>query len=87
MSFRGTSFVGHAKTDDGLDRDDRRTGIRLCGLHRLIDGGNVIPIRYDLGMPAISVEPCHPILGKGNFRIPFNRDVVIIVQVDHFAKF
>ena len=39
------------------------------------------------GMPAISVEALHPVFGEGQLGTTFNRDVIVIIQINELTQF
>jgi hypothetical protein len=64
-----------------VDDDQSRPVIgRLEDLHRSIERIEVIGITDSCDVPAIPQETGGDIVGVGEFRVPFDRDVVVVVD-------
>src|SRR5687767_8378775 len=81
------SLRGHAVTDDGLDCDQARTIVRLCGANRRVDLVEIIAVGDCYRVPAVSVETLSNSFAERETRETFERDVVVVAEIDQFAEF
>ena len=76
----GSSLFGAAKTDLGPDGDQGRAFLVFPGqTDRFFDQAQIITVRHCQYLPAISLKPQAHILGKGDFSVSFDRNVIVIV--------
>ncbi len=83
----GPGLVRAAVADGGADHDQRRpAGFRLGGADRCVDGVDVVAVRNALDVPVVGREARADVFGKRHTRAAFNRDVVVVVEVDQLAQ-
>ena len=87
MGYCLVLLVGASVTDMGADCNKGWSRRLFLGRN---DGifyvAQVIPVFYCLNMPAVSLKAGYPVFGKGYIRTPFDRNAVIIIQVDDLSE-
>ena len=79
-------LVRAAVSNVGVTGDQRGTlRLRLCSTDGRLDPIQVVRVHL-LHVPAIGPETGHDVLGKGNVRRAFDRNLVVIVQVNELAQ-
>ena len=59
---------------------------RLSQAYRLFYTGCIHAINGTEDMPAICLKTLSHVLGKGNTGIPFNGDIIVIIQIDKLTQ-
>jgi len=86
MCFWCSGTGGQSVANDVAYHDQGWTGILPGSLDGAVNGVHIQPVIHSLHMPAISFKPFAPIFRKGNIRGSFNRNTVVIVEVDQFSQ-
>ena len=87
MGRRGVLLVGTTKADVGANLNQGGPASLFPG--SLQRGGNCVDIvaLFDpLDVPAESGETGHPVLGEGQLRAAFDRDVVVGIEDDELPQ-
>jgi len=83
----GVLRVGGGPGDDRPHRHDRGPAGVVAG--RLQGGAqraDVLAVRYPLGVPAVGGVASQHVLGEGNVGVPFDGDVVVVIQHHQVAQ-
>src|SRR5208282_3732873 len=87
MRGRRALLMRAAVADDRADPNQRRpAGLRDSIFDRLRQRREVVRILDDLRMPFVSVESPAHVLVKGEFRVPVDSHVIVVVEINDVAQ-
>jgi len=81
MGFRGVLFMWRTVADVAVQDEEGRAARRLAKhLQGLIDSINVVSVADPQNVPTVTQESGRDVLREGDSRIPFDGDVVVVVD-------
>ena len=81
MGFRGVLFMWRTVADVAVQDEEGRAARRLAKHQQgLLDSINVVSVADAQNVPTVTQESGGDVLRKGDSRIPFDGDVVVVVD-------
>ena len=86
MDLVRAGLVRCTRADDRLDRDDRRALVCAGLVDGIADGGHVLAVADQLGVPAVGIEALEHVLRPGHGGGTVELDAVVVVERDELAQ-